>query len=87
MYFGGYFLIFTYSTGIYSPRVTVAKKNAKCIVQFNNGDVVGNPAPEPLLRRMVYAALTDMIEGIGKKDRSFDDDAAMTKIDALRPAA
>ena len=29
LYFGGDFLTITDATGIYSPRVTVAKKNAK----------------------------------------------------------
>lgn len=86
LYFGADFLDITDATGIYSPKVMVPKKTAKCIIQFNNNDVVGNPAPEPLLRKMVYAALAEMIERIGKKDSSFDTNAAMKKIAALSPA-
>ena len=62
-----------------------SKKTAKCIVQFNNNGVVGNPTPELLLREMVYAALAEMIERIGK-DNSFDPSAAMEKIAGPRPA-
>lgn len=87
LYFGADFLEITDPTGIYSPKVMAAKKTAKCIVQFNNNDIVDNPAPEPLLREMVYKALSSMIERIGAKDKSFDTLAALQKISALKPSA
>ena len=83
-YFGGDFLEITNPTGMYSPRVSVPKKTATCVIQFNNADVLSNPNPRRFLRETLYAGMSDLFDRIAARDKSVNAEAEREKISFLK---
>lgn len=86
LYVGGDFLEITDPTGVYSPRVSQAKKVATCVIQMNTEEVLTAKNPSGLLRATFYKALTEMIDRIAAKDKSVDAEAEKTKVAFLKVA-
>lgn len=90
LYVGGDFLEITDPTGLYSPRVSVPKKTAVCVIQMNAEEVLNAKDPRGFLRETFHKALSEMIERIAAKDKSVDAGIERNRIAILkfnRPSA
>lgn len=83
IYVGGDFLEITDPTGVYSPRVSVAKKTASCVIQMNTEEVLASKTPRAFMRTTIYDALVEMIGRIAAKDKAIDVDMEREKIALL----
>lgn len=86
IYVGGDFLDITDPTGLYSPRVSVAKKTASGVIQMNTEEVLTSEAPKAFMRTTIHNALVEMIDRIAAKDKAVDADVEREKIAFLNGA-
>lgn len=83
LYVGGDFLEITDPTGVYSPRVSVAKKKVTCVIQMNTQEVLTSKDPRGFLRATFYTTLVELFDRIAAKDKSFAKEAELQKIEFL----
>lgn len=86
LYVGGDFLEITDPTGVYSPRVSVAKKTATCVIQMNTQEVLTATNPRGFLRATFHKALVELIDRIAAKDKTVDGKAEREKVAFLQVA-
>lgn len=76
-------IVVTDPTGLRTPRVYLAKQRATGLIQVNSDDVISAKDPRGFLRSTIYQAVADLFNRIAAKDRSFDKDAELRKIEFL----
>lgn len=73
---GGDIMPITDPTGLYNPRVSVAKHRVTANILINTDEALAAPNPGELLRTTIYNAMIDLFARIHTRDTDFDADAA-----------
>lgn len=67
-------------TGLYAPRVSIAKRSATAQIRIGADDILTASDRRGFLRRTIHEAVRQMIERVAAKDKSVDVDVESGKI-------
>lgn len=77
---GGDIVTITDATGLYNPRVSVAKHKVTGNILINGEQALASATPAKLLRTTIHGAVCDIFDRISARDKEFDADAAKKKL-------